>query len=162
MTPFRPSRIPPASPLSLGATWFGSGLLPWMPGTWGSLAALPAAALIHWIFGAWGLMIASVLVSFVGVALANAYEQRSGEKDPQAVVIDEVAGQWLTLVPLGLGFWPYILGFLTFRIFDTLKPWPIRRFERLPGGWGVMADDLVAAVYAGVSAYAIVELIGAL
>lgn len=156
----RPPRVPPLSPLSVSATWFGSGLLPGMPGTWGSLAALPVAALIHWLSGPWGLMIATLIVIAAGTVVAEFYERRSGEKDPQTVVIDEVAGQWLTLVPLGLGLWSYVLGFLAFRFFDTLKPWPIRRFEKIPGGWGIMVDDLVAAGYAGLTAYLILTVAG--
>lgn len=151
---------PPGSALSLAATWFGSGLLPSMPGTWGSLAALPFAALIHWAFGGLGLLIASLAVTLLGVWVCDLYARRSGRSDPQEVVIDEVAGQWLTLAPLGLDPLSYLLGFAAFRFFDTLKPWPIRAAERLPGGWGIMADDIAAALAAGLAAYMVLTLTG--
>lgn len=153
-------RPAPASLLGLSATWFGSGLLPWMPGTWGSLAALPAAALLQWAGGAWALMIATLAVLAGGTAAAAAYARRSGQADPGAVVIDEVAGQWASLVPLGLDPWSYLVGFLAFRLFDTVKPWPVRTFERLPGGWGIMADDLAAAGYAGLLGYLLLAFTG--
>ncbi len=144
----------PLSPLALAATWFGSGRLPWMPGTWGSLAALPFAALLHWAGGATMLMLATLLVLVGGTVVAQVYAARSGRADPSEVVIDEVVGQWATLVPLGLDPVSYLVGFAGFRLFDTLKPWPIPLFEKLPGGWGIMADDLVAAGFAGILGYA--------
>jgi phosphatidylglycerophosphatase A len=149
----------PLSPLGLTATWFGAGLLPWMPGTWGSLAALPFAALLQWAGGAWALMLGTLLVVAGGTLAAELYARRSGIGDPSAVVIDEVAGQWATLVPLGLDPWSYLVGFLGFRLFDTVKPWPIRTCEKLPGGWGIMVDDLVAAGYAGLLGYALLTLV---
>lgn len=153
-------RPPALSPLGLSATWFGSGLLPWMPGTWGSLASLPVAAALQWAGGAWALMLGTLVVLAVGTVVAEAYARQSGMKDPSVIVIDEVAGQWATLVPLGLDPLSYLVGFVGFRLFDTTKPWPIRRFEKLPGGWGIMVDDLVAAGYAGIIGYAILNLAG--
>ncbi len=151
---------PRYSALSLAATWFGSGLLPKMPGTWGSLAALPFAAVIHWAFGGIGLLIAGVALTAVGVWICDVYARRSGDSDPQEVVIDEVAAQWLTLAPLSLDPLSYLLGFVAFRFFDTLKPWPIRATERLPGGWGIMADDTAAALVASLTIYLLTMLVG--
>lgn len=141
------------SSLALTVTWLGSGYLPRAPGTWGSLAALPPAAAIHWAGGPWALGLAGVAVAGLGIWACQRY--LLGESaDPPEVVIDEVAGQWLALVPLALDPLHYLAGFAAFRLFDTLKPWPIRRLERLPGGWGVMLDDVAAGLAAGLLAAA--------
>ena len=132
------------------ATWFGAGLLPWAPGSWGSLAALPFAWAIEHMWGQTGLVLAALAVFAAGCRVAGCYERRSGQRDPGAIVIDEVAGQWLTLAAVPASAWSYAAGFALFRIADILKPWPARLAERrLPGGLAVMADDVVAAVYAG-------------
>lgn len=148
------------SPLALLATWGGSGYLPRMPGTWGSLAALPCAALIHWLGGGVALAVAALLVTALGIWVAHRYMALRGGDDPQEVVIDEVAGQWIALAPLALDPLAYLVGFAAFRLFDTLKPWPIRWFEGLPGGWGVVMDDVVAGVFAGVLCYLGLTLAG--
>lgn len=131
-----------------------------MPGTWGSLAALPFAALLQWLGGATLLMIGTLVVLAAGTAVAHVYATRSGQRDPSSVVIDEIAGQWATLTPLGLDPVSYLVGFSIFRAFDIWKPWPIHRLERLPGGWGIMADDAEAAFYAGLTSYATLTLMG--
>ncbi|SDF71601.1 phosphatidylglycerophosphatase [Limimonas halophila] len=148
------------SPIGLIATWFGSGLLPTMPGTWGSLATLPPAALLAWGLGAWGPALLAVAATALGVWAGGRYAGAAGEHDPGEVVIDEVAGQAAVLAAVPLTPLGYALGFAAFRVADTLKPWPLRRLERLPGGWGIMADDLGAGVYAGVAAALGVWLIG--
>jgi phosphatidylglycerophosphatase A len=148
------------SPLALAATWLGSGYLPRMPGTWGSLAALPFAAGLVWVGGAWTLAAAALLVGGAGIWVADRYAAGHGAKDPQEVVIDEVAGQWLALVPLALDPLHFAVGFAAFRLVDTLKPWPIRRLERLPGGLGIMADDLAAGIGAAALGYAALALTG--
>jgi phosphatidylglycerophosphatase A len=136
-------------PAVLLATWFGCGLLPWVPGTWGSLAALPLAWLIVYFSGTAGLLIAAAIVFAVGCWASNIVEHSSGTKDARFIVIDEVAGQFLALAPAPLMPLPYIAGFLLFRFFDITKPFPIRWIERnFPGGFGVMADDIGAAIYA--------------
>ncbi|WP_299442659.1 phosphatidylglycerophosphatase A [uncultured Rhodospira sp.] len=135
------------------ATWFGSGLSPVAPGTAGSLAALPFAWLLAWAGGAWTLLGATVMVFGVGVVVSEAYRQTAGRKDPSEVVIDEVAGQWLTL-GLVLLVWPMdslivALSFLAFRIADITKPWPANAIDRrMDGGLGIMLDDMVAGLYA--------------
>ncbi len=134
------------------ATWFGSGRLPGAPGTWGSLAALPFGWVIIVRSGPLGLAIATMLVFFVGVVASGHYAKLLGTKDPGSAVIDEVAGQWLALLPVAY-FSPsnwlfYGLAFIAFRLFDIWKPWPVRKFELLPGGWGIMVDDIVAGLYA--------------
>lgn len=130
------------------ATMGPCGHAPVAPGTFGSAAGL----LLFWAVRASGSLaveLAVVLaVTAVGVAAATRAESVTGRHDPGLIVIDETAGMLVTLaaVPVGLG--GAAAGFLAFRLFDIVKPFPARRAERLPGGWGVMADDLVAGVYA--------------
>lgn len=134
-------------------SWFGSGYSPKAPGTAGSLAALPFAWGIAETWGASVLIIAGLLAALIGWASAAATP--AAQKDPGWVVIDEVAGQWLTLAVVPPNLLLYGIGFCAFRFFDILKPWPIRTLERtIPGALGVMVDDLAAAVYAGVVVYA--------
>lgn len=155
-TPRRPSLRQPAILL---ATWFGSGYLPRMPGTWGSLAALPVAWPIHAAWGLPGLAVAAVLVFAAGVWASSAYMARSGGgHDPGAIVVDEVAGMWLTLLAAGGGPepLPYLAAFVLFRIFDVAKPWPVSLADRrIGGGLGVMLDDVLAAGYAAAALYAL-------
>ncbi len=154
----------PWLPSSLIATWFGSGLLPGAPGTWGSLAALPVGLLIFWLAGPWGLLAATVAVFVLGLWAADIYEKIMAVKDPGVIVIDEVAGQWLVLFVAalwsnGLTWREVLLAFVLFRVFDTLKPWPISWADRhLKGAFGIMADDIVAAVYAAVLAVGLLWL----
>jgi len=134
-----------------------------MPGTWGSLAALPFAWVIHMKFGANGLAIATTIVLAIGVWAADVYAKEIDDDDPGAVVIDEVAGQWLTLAlaaPLDPLF--YAAGFLLFRVFDILKPWPVNwADDQLKGGLGIMADDIIAAGYAAIVLVSLGYLMGA-
>jgi len=141
-------------------TWFGIGLLPVMPGTWGSLAALPCAWAICRLWGAAGLAIAAAIVFAAGCWAAGTIAKASGAKDPGAIVIDEVAAQWLVLLPAPLDPLSYAAGFLLFRIFYIWKPWPVEWADRrVHGGLGMMLDDLLAAVYA-VLALSIILLTG--
>ncbi len=131
------------------ATWFGAGLLPKAPGTWGSLAALPLGWAIQYFTGWAGLAVAALVVFLVGIWAADAYAKRGADPDPGEIVIDEVAGQWLALLPAMGSPVFYLAGFLLFRLFDIWKPWPIRTVERrLKGGLGVMADDILAGLIA--------------
>lgn len=149
--------LPLTDPRALLATWFGAGLLPIAPGTWASLAALPLAALLAWLGGPWLVLIAAGLVFLVGIWAAGPYMAALGVHDPTAVVIDEIAGQWLTLAFAPLDPLAYLAGFFLFRVFDVLKPWPINVIDREIGGaFGVMADDVLAGVYAAVVLWAIV------
>ena len=120
-----------------------------MPGTWGSLAALPCAWVIRSMWGVAGLAIAAVILFAVGCWAAGTLAKTSGAKDPGAIVIDEVAAHWLVLLPVPLDPMSYAAAFLLFRIFDIWKPWPVGLADRrVPGGLGIMIDDLLAAVYA--------------
>jgi phosphatidylglycerophosphatase A len=131
------------------ATWFGIGLIPVAPGTWGSLAALLFAYVIRSLWGTIGLAVGTVLVFFAGWWAAQTVTKAGGSKDPGAVVIDEVAAQWLVLLAAPITPLAWVLAFLLFRIFDIWKPWPVRWADRqVAGGFGIMLDDLLAAVYA--------------
>jgi phosphatidylglycerophosphatase A len=150
----KPGRLPAGysfwNPLALFCTWFGAGLLPKVPGTWGSAAALPFAAVIDWAFGGLGLALAALIVFVAGSFAAGSFARAAGVKDPGAIVVDEVAAQWMTLAPVPLDPSLYLVGFLLFRIADIAKPWPASWCDRrLAGGFGVMADDMASAVYAG-------------
>jgi phosphatidylglycerophosphatase A len=154
LTPAKPGRAELRLATWL-ATWFGAGLLPRAPGTWGSLAALPFAWALMWLGGPWLLLAATALVFGLGLWAAGRYMQATGAHDPGAVVIDEIAGQWLTLCVAPLDPIAYLLGFVLFRIADVLKPWPASWLDRRVGGaFGVMIDDLAAAVYAGLLLWA--------
>ena len=152
-------------PAGLLATWFGAGLIRGAPGTWGSLAAVICAVPIVWAGGELGLLAAAVLTFAVGVWASSVVGSRSGEEDSGAIVIDEVAGQWLTLVPVALDLKFYVLAFLLFRVADILKPWPANWADRRLKGprWGpvgVMLDDVLAAVYAGLAIWGLALAIG--
>lgn len=158
----RPPALPFWSPVTLLATWFGSGLIRKAPGTFGSLAALPFAALILWIGGNLALLAAAVIVFGLGLAVSGRYARAGGDPDPGAVVIDEVAGQWLTLVPLCLSVESFALGFVLFRAFDITKLWPVSLAERrLSGALGIMADDILAGLFAAAVAYGLLAALGA-
>ena len=155
----RPSAgISRSDPAWLVATWFGAGLVPKIPGTAASLAALPFAWIIQWLFGAVGLVAAGSIAIAAGLWACSKLVPRGSREDPGHIVIDEVAGQWLTLAPTAclhpdpdLLF--YVTGFALFRLFDIMKPWPVDWTERhIPGGLGIMIDDVAAAAYAGAGA----------
>lgn len=130
------------------ATVGGIGRLRPAPGTWGSAAALPVAWSIHILGGPWALAGATVLVFALGSWAAARYVRDTGREDPGEVVIDEVAGQWLVLLPAPLELLPYLAGFLAFRLLDIWKPWPARWADRaVHGGLGAMLDDVLAAAY---------------
>jgi phosphatidylglycerophosphatase A len=138
-------------PAAVIATWFGAGLLPGAPGTWGSLAALPFAWLISLEFGPAGLLVAALTAFIVGCWAAGAVAKAGRASDPGFVVIDEVAAQWLVLATAPPHVVAYAAGFVLFRIADIVKPWPASWADRrIHGGLGIMLDDAFAAVYAGI------------
>lgn len=132
----------------------GIGYLPLAPGTFGSLAAalfylfVPAIAPPYWFIP---LIVA---VSLAGVWAGGVMEREYG-KDPSAVVVDELAGQWLALLLLPATPFAVAVAFVLFRIFDIAKPGPVDRLQRLSGGWGIMADDLLAGLLANLCAHLI-------
>lgn len=143
-------------------TWFYTGCIPGAPGTWGSLATLPLAYLLHWQGGFVALCLATCFLYVTGHWATHIYLQDQTDTDPSEVVIDEVVGQLIALWPLSLGLglagvaphvvpWPgWVAAFILFRIFDIFKPWPIRKFEALGGAAGVMLDDVVAGIIAAI------------
>jgi len=133
------------------ATFGYSGLIRPAPGTWGSLAALPFGWLIMWLGGPIGLGIAIVVTFIIGLWAARAHMRAHRTMhDPSEIVIDEVAGQWIALLPLTV-FDPlgYGAAFVAFRLFDIWKPGPVGWADkRLKGALGVMADDILAGIFA--------------
>ena len=132
------------------ATWFGCGYSPVGPGTAGALGALIPAWLLSRYAGwpVWVWPLAAIAITAPGIWAAGVTAAHAGRKDPGLVVIDEVAGQWLTLAGAQAFNWKAALAaFVLFRLFDIWKPPPVRQLERLPGGTGIMADDLMAGIY---------------
>jgi phosphatidylglycerophosphatase A len=141
------------------ATVGGAGFVPIAPGTVGSAVGIGIyLATMHWP-ALWQVVLV-VVVSLVGIAAADRAATALGRKDPGQVVVDEVAGQLLTLLLTGVDIWGALAGFMLFRVFDVAKPWPVRRFERLPGGVGIMADDLMAGVYGNLVLLIALRLLG--
>ncbi|MGA2003447.1 MAG: phosphatidylglycerophosphatase A [Terriglobales bacterium] len=144
----------PRCPLwaTLVATFFGAGRLKPGPGTWGSVFTVLAWALVLSRIPpdarAWATVVAAALVTLVGIPAATRVARAHGSKDPQFVVIDEVAGQLVALIAVPLAWKTFLAGLILFRVFDILKPFPIRRLERLPEGTGIVVDDLGAGLYA--------------
>ncbi len=148
------------------ATLLGVGRIPQAPGTWGSLATIPLAWALHALGGFPLTVVATLALFALGVWASEAHARAVGRADPPEVVIDEAVGMLITLWPLSAGLWlldqpgdvypwpGWVLGFLAFRFFDILKPPPIPRLERLPGGWGIMLDDVLAGVMAALVASA--------
>jgi phosphatidylglycerophosphatase A len=142
-----PHRTPGDRAVLVVATGLGSGYAPVAPGTAGSLVGLALAWALSCL-PLWGYLAATLAVSLLGVAVSARAETLLGRKDPGAVVIDEVAGMLVTMAGLPATGPLLVAGFLLFRVLDILKPFPCRWAERnLPGGWGVMGDDLMAGVY---------------
>ena len=143
-------------------TGLGLGYLPVAPGTWGSGGAAAVFVAAAWASGGsaptvHAVMAAVALAASVGMVVLGPFAQRAfGKEDPGRCSLDEWAGQAVTLllVPVGPGLAQWLtaaaVGFGSFRLFDITKPPPIRRLERLPGGWGILADDLLAGVYANI------------
>ncbi len=149
MNPIPRLGLPLRHPAALIATGGGIGLLPLAPGTWGSLAALPCAWAISALAGRAALLAAAVLAFAAGYWASATLARASSHQDPQFIVIDEVAAQWLVLVAAPLDWRAYLTAFLLFRLFDIWKPWPARAIERrVGGGLGIMLDDIAAALYA--------------
>ena len=143
-------------PAVITATWFWSGLLPWVSGTWGSLAALPFGVAILHFLGPWALLGAAVL-AFLGGWWASAVVLRGREeKDPGAIVVDEVAGQFIVLIAASLDWRHILAAFVLFRVADIVKPWPASWADRrVKGALGVMLDDIFAAIYALIILFAL-------
>ncbi len=147
-------RSHPRGPLwaTLVATFFGAGRLHPGPGTWGSASAvLLWAALAHVINPTYRTPVVialAIFVTLIGIPAATRVARASGTKDPQFIVIDEVAGQLIALIAAPLTWKTFAAGFILFRAFDIIKPPPVRQLERLPEGTGIVLDDVAAGIYA--------------
>ncbi len=162
ITPDRSASDPPAvagasrsrSPLwaTLIATVFGAGRMRPGPGTWGSAAAVFLwAVLAYFLRPEWrapAAIAAALIVILIGIPAASRVARAAGAKDPQFVVIDEVAGQLIALIAVPLAWKTFLAGFILFRAFDIVKPPPVRQLEKLPEGAGIVLDDVAAGIYA--------------
>ncbi|WP_287372965.1 phosphatidylglycerophosphatase A [Prosthecochloris sp.] len=136
----------------------GLGFFPFAPGTVTSVVAAVFFAAVP-AFQQLEIAVSAVGVVFVvGLWSAGVMEEIYG-RDPSQVTIDEVAGQWIALLLLPVGWLPVVMGFAAFRFFDILKPEPVNFAQKLPGGWGVMVDDLLAGVYANLSVRTVLWLL---
>jgi phosphatidylglycerophosphatase A len=135
------------------AVWFGCGYVPLAPGTAGTLGAIPLYLVVR-DHGRVAVLFAAIVLGAIGIWSAGRVARRTGLHDPQIVVIDEVAGvfvAWLGAPHTTVGL---IVGFVLFRLFDTAKPWPAGWAERrLPGGWGIVLDDVFAGAWAAIAMY---------
>ncbi|HVN19056.1 MAG TPA: phosphatidylglycerophosphatase A [Dongiaceae bacterium] len=144
----------PRAPLwaTLTATFFGIGHLRPGPGTWASAATtIIWAALAHKLpqsVQVPTLVVLAAFITLVGIPAATRVARASGKEDPSFVVIDEVAGQLISLIAVPLAWKTFLAGFILFRVFDILKPAPVRQLERLPEGTGIVLDDVAAGFYA--------------
>ena len=141
------------------STGFYSGYIPFAPGTFGTLTALPLCYLLSFCSpGGGAVVIAAVIV--LAVWLADSSEKLIGKKDPGCIVIDEIAGMLVTLAGLPFNFFTVAAGFILFRVLDIFKPFPIRTLERkIPGGAGIVIDDIVAGIIANITLRIIVYII---
>jgi phosphatidylglycerophosphatase A len=146
------SRPRPPMWATLVATFFGVGRLKPGPGTWGSLATVilwfTTSSRIPVPTRTWATIIAAAIVTLIGIPAATLVARATSSKDPQFVVIDEVAGQLVALIAVPMAWKTFLAGFILFRVFDMWKPFPIRHLERLPEGTGIVVDDLGAGLYA--------------
>ncbi len=130
------------------ATYFFAGYLPKAPGTWGSLFALPLVWFLHKLNLTY-YVATLLLITSVGIWASYKTSSELGKEDPDEVVIDEVAGILVTFLFVKPTFLSLLLGFILFRLVDITKPFPIKKIEKIPYGVGIMVDDLLAGVYAG-------------
>ncbi len=137
-------------------TAFGAGFSPFAPGTMGALVGILFWWLLHFPFinlrGFYFfpfMVFMIILVFFIGVWASNVMEPDWGH-DPGKIVVDEVIGQWIALLWIPFSITNFLLAFALFRFFDILKPLFIKKMEALPSGWGVMADDVLAGIYANI------------
>lgn len=147
----QPHHLPLRDELVLAFCRLGvAGLAPRAPGTWGTLVGCLLAPFLFFPLPFTWRVIVLVAVFVIGSLAATRAEEILGEKDPGQVVIDELAGVWLVFLPYARpSLWLMLTAFIFFRIFDIFKPWPVRASENwLPGGWGVMIDDIVAGAWA--------------
>ena len=134
-------------------TGLGIGFLPLAPGTWASGATVLLVAFIHWVVPTREALVLGgvlVLLTPLAVVFSTRYSQAENHPDPSQVVIDEIIGQMVCFLWIPISIFSLAVGFLMFRFFDIVKPFPVRTCERLPGGMGIVCDDVAAGLYAGV------------
>ncbi|MGH8549690.1 MAG: phosphatidylglycerophosphatase A family protein [Methylococcales bacterium] len=145
-------------PVLLIAFGFGSGLSPKAPGTCGTLAAIPLYLLLQ----ALGLIPYLALVGLAGIAgvwICSTASRKLGVHDHQGIVWDEIVGYWISMAGIPVSVQTLLAGFLLFRFFDILKPWPIKTIDRsVEGGLGIMLDDVAAGVFACLGLHALMRL----
>ena len=138
------------------STWFGCGFIKLAPGTIGSIAAVPLAWVLAELGGILTLIIVTTVLFLIGIWAAHTYVLRVQDEDPPQVVIDEVVGQCLTLLVVPVDVIYYLIGFVLFRLFDIIKPWPVNWADKnIKGGLGIMLDDVLAGIYAGLALWGI-------
>ena len=143
------SRVSLLNPVHFLALGFGSGLAPKMPGTFGTLAALPLVVLLSHYASFSVYLSVTVLVSIVGIWICGKAADDMGVHDDSSIVWDEVAGMLITMLAVPLSWQTLLVGFVLFRFFDILKPWPISYLDKhVHGGFGIMIDDVLAGVFA--------------
>ncbi|MGE5198079.1 MAG: phosphatidylglycerophosphatase A [Rhodospirillaceae bacterium] len=140
------------------ATFGYVGFAPVAPGTVGAAAALPFFLLLRWAGSAWLEIAVCAAIVVAGAWSARVAERVLGVEDPGPVVIDEVVGMLISLLFLPATWAVIAAAFVAFRLFDIVKPWPANRLEHVPGGWGVMADDVMAGVYANLAVQVLVRV----
>ena len=142
-------------------TWFGCGYAPVAPGTAGSLAGLIIAIALNY-YGGYGrgtLLALTAILLAPGIWAAGVVAQQTGQPDPQIVVVDEVIGQWITLAGAATYNWKtWLAAFVLFRALDMWKPAPARQLEALTGGWGIVADDVMAGLYGALAIFVLDRL----
>ncbi len=145
------------APVAWIATGLGAGYLPLAPGTWGSAQGVLLVALVEIFFAHQArflLTLLLVLIVGLGIWTAGLMASQRGQSDPSEIVIDEIAGQMVTLLAAPATPVAWVSGFFLFRLLDILKPFPARQSEKLPGGWGIVLDDLIAGIYGALLLYA--------
>ncbi|PCI56335.1 MAG: phosphatidylglycerophosphatase A [Alphaproteobacteria bacterium] len=146
-----PGQLDTKEPYVWLASWFGCGFINPAPGTWGSLGALPFGIILYMVCGAYGLAVAAFIITLVGLWSADKFDKAMDGHDSKMIVIDEVAGQWIALIPAALNPILILFAFILFRFFDILKPWPISFIDKkVPGALGVMGDDILAGLFAAI------------
>lgn len=149
------ARISMRNPVHFLALGFGSGLVPFMPGTWGSLAAVPLIIAMS-LLPDWGYVAVTLLACVVGNYLCGKTAEDMRVHDHGSIVWDEVAGMMITFAFIPIHWQSLLAGFVLFRLFDIVKPWPIGPIDKhVHGGTGIMLDDVVAGVMACVSLHSI-------
>lgn len=136
------------NPALLLAFGLGSGCAKWAPGTWGTLAALPFGLLLMQL-PIWAHLSSVLLASLLGIWLCRVASEHLQVHDHSGIVWDEFVGLWITFIALPQGWWWPVIGFVVFRLFDIVKPWPISWLDRhIHGGLGIMIDDILAGIMA--------------